>query len=1011
MTKAHTMPTKGAVAVGEIALRTPDQEPYRLAHDGLIDRSKPLPFSFDGRRKIGYAGDTLASALMADGAALVGRSFKYHRPRGIFTAGSEEPNALVELRSDARREPNTKATTVELYDGLEAASQNRWPSLQCDMLAVNSLLSAVLVAGFYYKTFMWPAALWERLYEPLIRRAAGLGRAASIADPDHYEHAYAFCDVLVVGSGPSGLAAALAAARSGARVIVCEEDFIFGGRLSADRRHIDEMPGHLWAQRATEELASFPDVRLMSRTAVFGVYDGGTFGAIERVADHCPVPAAFQPRQRLWRIVAKHALLATGAIERGIVFGGNDRPGVLMAAALRTYANRFAVSPGQQIALFTNNDDGWRTAADLSAAGVDVTVVVDSRPEVRPQLRRDIDARVITDGAVVETKGRKRVRAIMVRSPHGTERIEVDALGVSGGWNPNIGLTCDHGGRPVWNDTLAAFLPANSPAGTTPIGAANGTMTLSACLAAGSRAGSAAAADLGFAASAPAPLRADDESFDVSPLWHVSGSKQKAFVDFQNDVTTDDIALAKREGFRSVEHLKRYTTLGMATDQGRTSNVNGLAIMAALTGRSIPQTGTTRLRSPHVPVAIGAFAGPHRGKQFRPTRLTPSHAFAQEQGAVFVETGLWLRPHYFPKPDESNWLDSVNREVRTVRSSVGFCDVSTLGKIDIQGPDAGKFLDHVYINTFSTLAVGRARYGIMLREDGFVFDDGTTSRLADDRFFMTTTTANAGRVFQHLEFCHQVLWPDLDVAFVSATDEWAQFSLAGPRAREVLAPLLDAPFNLSNAAFPYMAVGELTLCGGIPARLYRLSFSGELAYEIGVPARYGDALARALMQVGVPFGIIPYGTEALGVMRIEKGHIAGNEIDGRTTASDLGLQRMMSAKKDCIGRVMAGRPALRDDARPMLVGFKPVDPRQSLDVGAHVVPLGAEHRAANDQGVLTSVAFSPSLGHWIGLGLLMRGPARIGERVEAIDLVRDHVVEVKVCAPCFIDPEGERLRA
>lgn len=987
-------------------------QPFRLPSGGHIDRSQALRFRFDGEAATGFAGDTLASALLAKGTRIVGRSFKYHRPRGILSAGSEEPNALVELRSGARREPNTKATTIELYEGLEARSQNHWPSLKFDVLAVNSLLSTIFVAGFYYKTFMWPSSFWEKLYEPIIRRAAGLGRGSGVGDPDHYEHAYAFCDVLVIGAGPAGLAAALVAARSGARVIVCNEDFCFGGRLLAERQEIGGSSGHVWARRIVDELASLPDVRLMPRSTVFGVYDGGTYGAIERVADHLPTPLPYQPRQRLWKIVAKRAVLAAGAIERPIVFGGNDRPGIMLASAIRSYINRFAVAPGSRIAIFTSTDDGWHTAFDLAKVGVEVPAVIDSRPVVSPQLAAQTSGaiRVLTGSRVVATKGWNALRAVTVRTPAGTEDIEVDALAVSGGWDPAVHLCCHRGGRPVWNDAIAAFVPGSLPKGLMVAGAANGTLTLAACLSEGWRVGAQAAQAAGFTAKPIDVPKTEDEASGAAPLWYIAQSKGKAFVDFQNDVTADDVTFAEREGFRSVEHLKRYTTLGMATDQGKTANVNGLAIVAAITGRSVAETGTTTFRPPYTPVAIGALAGPHRGKHFRPARLTPSHAWAEEQNAVFVEAGLWLRAQYFPRPGEHDWLETVNREVRTVRSAVGFCDVSTLGKIDVQGPDAALFLDRLYVNHWSTLAVGRARYGVMLREDGFVMDDGTTSRLSDDRFLLTTTTANATKVLEHMEFCHQVLWPALDVQFASVTDQWAQYSVAGPRARDVLAGVVDPPFDISNEGFPYLAAAELTALGGIAARLFRISFSGELAYELAVPARFADALARTLMGVGARFGIAPYGTEALGVMRIEKGHVAGNEIDGRTTARDLGLAKLMSTRKEYIGRTMSNRSGLLDVDRPTLTGFKPANKNARLRAGAHFVPLDGPASADSDQGVMTSTAFSPTLGHWIGLGLLTRGPERIGGRVRAVDPVRNNDVEVEICAPCFVDPQGERVR-
>jgi sarcosine oxidase subunit alpha len=981
----------------------------RLNEGGLLERSRAFGFDFDGLAMSGFAGDTLASALLANGQVLFGRSFKYHRPRGLFTAGSEEPNALVELRTHERQEPNTKATTVELYDGLVAKSQNRWPSLAFDVQSINSLFAPFFAAGFYYKTFMWPSAFWEKVYEPLIRRSAGLGRAASAEDPDRYEQAYAFCDVLVVGSGPSGLAAAFAAARSGARVILCDEDFRLGGRLLTEVGTINDVPFSNWVETVTAELASLPNVRMMARTAVFGAYDGQTYGAVERVADNVAVPGSHHPRLRLWRIITKRSVLASGAIERAIVFGGNDRPGVMLASALRSYANRFALVPEGAVAIFTNNNDGWRTATDLAAKGATVRAVIDVRRDVSKRLQAlACDAQIILGGEVVATRGWHGIKTIEVHSERGRETIDVNTLGVSGGWTPNLALSCHTGGQPKWQDSLAAFVPGNVSKGMTAVGMAKGTAATVDCLAEGYAAGRQAAEDLGLKATPQQAFAALDEDYAITPYFDVTRSRQKAFVDLQNDVTAFDIELAVQEGFRSSEHLKRYTTLGMATDQGKTSNVNGLAIMAALTRQQIPDAEITTFRPPYVPVAIGAFAGAHRSKDFRPSRLTPSHDWAAEMGAVFVETGPWLRAQYFPRPDENDWLTTVNREVQTVRNAVGFCDVSTLGKIEIHGPDAAAFLDRLYINTFSTLAVGRARYGVMLREDGFVMDDGTTSRLADDRFFMTTTTANAGRVFQHMKFCHQVLWPDLDVQFVSGTDEWAQFSVAGPRCRNTLAKIVDD--DISNENLPYMGVMEVSVGGAVTGRLYRLSFSGELAYELGVPARYGDALARALMEAGADFGIAPYGTEALGAMRIEKGHVAGNEIDGRTTATDLGFAKMMSKKKDFIGCTLAQRPALMDQKRLRFVGFKPISNRDRLRAGSHLIPDGEADLAENDQGAVTSVAFSPSLGHWVGLGLLERGPERMGEQLWATDPLRGNRIRVEVCNPCFVDPEGVRLR-
>lgn len=987
---------------------------FRLSKHGLVDRSKPFRFSFDGVEYDGYAGDTLASALLANGIHLVGRSFKYHRPRGILTSGSEDPNALVELRSGARREPNTKATTIELYDGLEAKSQNRFPSLRLDLMAVNGLLSPVFSAGFYYKTFMWPASFWEKLYEPMIRRAAGLGSAAMEGDPDTYDKANAFCDVLVVGSGAAGLMAALAAARSGARVILADESFTLGGRLLAENRSIDGKDSAEWAKTAVAELSALPNVRLLPRTTVFGAYDGGTFGAVERVSDHVIQPAPGQPRQRLWRIVAKQVVVAQGATERPIVFGNNDRPGVMLASAARTYINRYGVAPGRTAVVFTSNDDGASTINDLAAAGITVAALVDARsalPEAIEARAEALGARVFEGGVVSDALGRTHVTGARIIDASGAvHTISCDLIVVSGGFSPNMQMTTHLGGRSQWRDDIAGFVPGTMPKNMSAAGAANGSFSLASCLADGARAGSSAASGAGFDAKPIAVPSSDDEPSSVAAFWHVDRAKHKAFVDFQNDVTAADVVLAEREGYRSVEHLKRYTTLGMATDQGRTSGVNGLAILAKLTGKSIPETGITTARPPYTPVSLGALAGEHRGKHFKPFRLTPSHNWAKAQGAVFVEAGLWLRSLYFPKPFENDPLTSVIREVNGVRNGVGFCDVSTLGKVEVHGADAGKFLDRVYINMMSTLPVGKARYGAMLREDGIMMDDGTAARFAEDRYFVTTTTVNAIKVVQHLELCKQWHWPDLDVQIVPSTDQWAQYSVAGPRARELISRIVDKPFDVSNEAFPYMAVAELTALGGLKARLYRLSFSGELAYEIAVPARHGELLARTLMEKGADLGVTPYGTEALGVMRIEKGHVGGPEINGTTTAADVGLGKMASKKKDYIGRVLSERPGLADPSRPRIVGFRPVDRAARLRAGTHLVSRDAEPTAANDQGHLTSVAYSPSNGHWVGLGFLANAESRMGEIVRAYDPVRGGDTLVEVVSPVFVDSEGARLR-
>jgi sarcosine oxidase subunit alpha len=980
----------------------------RLAQGGLIDRSQPLSFSFDGKRYQGFAGDTLASALLANDVTLVGRSFKYHRPRGILTAGREEPNALVTLRSGAHAEPNARATTVPLYEGLEASSQNCWPSPNFDAMAVNQLFAPLFVAGFYYKTFMWPAKFWEKLYEPLIRRAAGLGKLSALPDPDHYDREHGFCDLLVIGAGPAGLAAALTAAQSGLRVILADGDARMGGRLLAERHAIADEPGNVWVDRTLTELAAMPNVRLLPRTTVFGAYDG-EYGAIEHLTDHIAATTPGKPRQRLWKIVARRSILATGAVERPLVFAGNDRPGVMMASAVSAYVNRHAVAPGRKAVVFTTTDSGWSTVRDLHDAGVEVAMVVEARSgegaAVEDAHRSGIPVMM---GATLTVEGGRQVKAALVRDAAGrTQRIACDLVAMAGGWNPAIGLGSNLGARPAWSDSLQTFVLDTMAPGMAASGATAGRWSLPDALRDGARSGAAAAEALG---TKPAPFEAPGTSQDpaaTAPLWHIPG-KGKAFVDFQHDVTDKDIGLAAREGFVSVEHLKRYTTLGMATDQGKSGQVNGHALLAAATGKSMAEAGTILSRPPYLPVAIGAFAGHHRGVHLRPSRQTASHAWAKARGAIFVDAGQWKRAQWFAAPGETHWLDTVNREVRTTRGAVGICDVSTLGKIDVHGADAATLLDRLYINAFASLPIGKARYGVMLREDGFVMDDGTTSRFADDRFFMTTTTANAARVMQHIDYARHVLWPELDVQAASVTEQWSTYSVAGPQSRALLQALLP-DVDLSNEAFPYMAAAEIRWRGR-PARIFRLSFSGELAYEISVPARWGEELVTDLFAAGEAFGATPYGTEALAVMRIEKGHAAGNELNGTTTAGDLGMGRMMSKKKDFIGRVLAQRPALINPARPRMVGLKPTDPSQRMHAGAHLFTPGTAFTPSLDQGYITSAAWSPMLDSYVALAMLSRGPERHGETIVVHDPVRRDDVTATICDQVFFDPEGVRVR-
>ena len=969
---------------------------------GQIDTATLLKFKFDGKSYVGHEGDTLASALLANGVRLMGRSFKYHRPRGVLSAGSEEPNALVQLRSGARQEPNTRATTAELFDGLVAKSQNRFGSLRFDAMAINDRFSNFLTAGFYYKTFMWPKTFWEKVYEPIIRKAAGLGSLSLLDDPDVYDKGFLYCNLLIIGAGPAGLMAALTAGRSGANVILADEDFTFGGRLNSETFSIGDDSSAVWAAEAVAELSSLPNVRLMVRTTIIGAFDHGIYGAVERVSDHVAIPDAGKPRQIMWRIYTQRTVLAAGAIERPIAFENNDRPGIMLGSAIRTYANRFAVAVDKSVAIFTNNDDGHRTAADLHAKGLKIAAVVD----VRANAPLSMDFEVL-QGQVINTKGRLGLTFVDVKLSDGTIRtLDIGALGMSGGWNPNVHMTCHQRGRPRWNESLAAFVPGDTlPNGMIVAGAANGDMSTAGALHGGAQA---ARVVLGLKGSMPKLPTAEDAPIRLTPFWYVEGCS-RAWLDQQNDVTVKDVKLSHQEGFRSVEHLKRYTTLGMSTDQGKTSNMGGLAIMAELAGKTIPEVGTTIFRPPYTPTAIGALAGRNRGQDFHPKRLTPSHKWALEQGAVFVEVGNWMRAQWFQKDGETHWRESVDREVLATRSSVGVCDVTTLGKVDVQGMDAANFLNKIYCNGFAKLAVGKTRYGLMLREDGIALDDGTAGRLANDHFIVTTTTANALPVYRHMEFVRQCLFPDMDVQLISTTEAWAQYAIAGPNSRNLLEKIIDQ--DVSNGAFPFMSCANITICNGLRARLFRISFSGELAFEIAVPTAYGDALIRKIMEAGAEFDVTPYGTEALGVMRIEKGHATGNELNGTTSALNLGMERMVSEAKDSIGSILSRRKGMNRADALFQMGVKPLDLSDDVPAGSHLMNADGPVDAAHDQGYVTSACYSPNLGHAIGLAFIKNGSNRIGEKMRLVSPLTGVDVAVEIVSPHFIDPQGERLRA
>ncbi len=1003
------------------------KDTMRAPSTGRINRSKPVTFTFDGKRYQGFEGDTIASALLANNVHLVGRSFKYHRPRGIMASGSEEANALVRVGKGAYAEPNLRATQVEIYDGLYAESQNRFPSLKVDVGAVNSLLSRFFPAGFYYKTFMWPASLWMT-YEHVIRNAAGLGRVADDPnDPDRYEHTHAHCEVLIAGGGAAGLMAALQAAKSGARVILADEQNELGGWLLGESDvMIDNKPADSWIAAQVAALSAMDNVTLLPRTTVFGYGDHNFITMCERVTDHMGTRPAHLPRQRLWKIRATEVILATGAHERPLVFSGNDLPGVMLSGAGRTYANRFGALPGRRVIITTNNDDAYRTAIALQKQGVMVRSIADIRANPKGPLisaAKEAGIEVLAGHAVTVAAGNLRVGRVEI-CPVNADASSVtgealhrdcDLVLMSGGLSPAVHLHSQARGKLKWDEKTLCFRPSTYHEREQSAGAANGTFDIAKLLAEAVKVASKALTRQGLSAedvSVP-ESSAPKQSFAPIAAWKIAnglpaGQGDKAFVDFQNDVTGSDIQLAVREGYHSVEHVKRYTTNGMATDQGKTSNINALGILANSLQNEIPNVGTTTFRMPYTPTSIGAIAGRDIKGLFDPVRRTRMDSWHQQAGATFEHVGQWMRAWYYPQAGES-MEDAVNREVVAARTTAGLLDASTLGKIDIRGKDAAEFLNRVYTNAWLKLGIGRCRYGLMLKDDGMVMDDGVTTRLGENHFHMTTTTGGAAGVLDWLEEWHQTEWPELEVYMTSVTEQWSVATLSGPLARQILSEA-GCDTDLSDGAFPFMSMKESHVAG-IPARLFRISFTGELSYEINVPARYGLALWTALMKAGKPHGITPYGTEAMHVLRAEKGFIiVGQETDGTVTSTDLGMQWIVSAKKpDFIGKRALERKSMASTDRKQLVGLVTKDPKKVIPEGAHAVLDPTEPAPMTMLGQVTSSYWSPNLNHSIAMGLLKNGHALKGQTVYFPMLDGQEPIEATITDTVFYDPKGERI--
>jgi len=995
---------------------------YRLNNVGYINRDKKISFKFNGKRYFGYKGDTLASALLANGVHLVGRSFKYHRPRGFVGAGVDEPNAKVQLYyKGANTEPNANATEVELVEGLIARSQNCWPSVSFDFGAINNLLNKFFPAGFYYKTFMWPKSFWHKIYEPIIRKAAGLGIAPLKPDPDKYEHKYEYCDVLVAGSGPSGLSSALSAAKNGARVILAEDKARFGGSLLTDEVTIGNKKGKEWADEIISQLKSLPNVIVKKRSQVFGYYDHNMVIMCERTKDHVENPSEFTPRQKLWHIRAKEVIISTGSIERPLTFGNNDRPGIMLASAAKEYMKVYGVLVGKKPIIFTNNDSAYDTAIEFKKNGTD-PIIVDTRNDSQSSVANEAKSLNISikfSHGVVNTKGYLRLNSATIgkfnNDKSGYEKLEnisCDCICVSGNWTPTVHLASQSGNKLKFNETIDAFIPDQSKQNENTIGSAKGSFTLKQSLEEGFKKGFELSNKItGKNEKSATPTSNEKNYGQHEKFWCMPLPKNKhykRFVDFQNDVAVSDIELAVREGFKSIEHVKRYTTLGMATDQGKTSNLNGLQLVSDIEKKIIPEVGHTTFRPPYTPITIGAIVGREVGKHYRPTRKSPIHDWHEKNNAVFVDAGLWLRPRYYKKGNE-NLLEASTREAKNVRTNVGVCDVTSLGKIDIKGADSAEFLNRVYTNAWMKLPIGKGRYGVMLREDGIVFDDGTTTRISENHFHMTTTTAQAANVLSHLEYYLQVVWPELDVNVVSTTEQWTGAALAGPNSRKLLGKLFKN-IDVSNEGIQFMGYKESDLFG-VPARIFRISFSGELAYEINVESDYGIFMWEKIIELGKEMNIEPYGTEALSTLRIEMGHVAGSEIDGRVISSDLSLEGMLSKKKDFIGKRSLFREAFVNPSREKIVGVIPIDKKTMIPEGSHLVNDGNANLPNPKLGHVSASCWSVEYNNPFSLAILQDGKNKIGEKLYAVSPLKNKKIPVEIVSSHYVDPKGERVRS